>query len=83
MYDWYSYIWDNIYRFFLIHFTPNDDKTFKKYELIHYGVSKPVHFKFPKTPNEMILYAFLENNGFIIIDEHLYSQSTVYDVARA
>lgn len=81
--DWYRYIWDSTYRFFLIHFTPNDDKTFQKYELIHVGVSKPIHLKIAETPNETILYNFLEKNGFKIIDEHLYSESTVYDVTRA
>lgn len=82
--DWYSYILDSIYRFFLINFTPNDDKTFKKYELIHYGVKKPIHLKLTaKTPNEKTLYNFLEKNGFKITEEHLYSESTVYDVSRA
>lgn len=35
--DWFNYVLDIIYRFFLVHFTPNNDKTFKRYELIHYG----------------------------------------------
>lgn len=80
--DWCRYIKDSMYRFFLIHVTPNDDKTFGKYELIHCGVSKPVHFKIAKTPNEKVLYDFLEKNGFKITNEHLYSESTVYDVVR-
>lgn len=80
--DWFGYIGDNIYRFFLIHFTPKDDKTFKKYGLIHFGVSKPIHPKIAETPDEMCLYNFLENNGFKITEEHLYSESTVYDVSR-
>lgn len=81
--DWCRYISDNIYRFFLIHFTPKDDKTLKKYELIHFGVSKPIHPKIAKTPDERFLYNFLEKNGFKISEEHLYSESTVYDVTRA
>ena len=60
MSDWYRYILDSIYRFFLIHFTPNDDNTLQKYKLIHYSVSKPVHCKIAKKPNETILYSFLE-----------------------
>lgn len=81
--DWFGYIGDIIYRFFLIQFTPKDDKTLKKYELIHFGVSKPIHPKIAKIPNEWCLYDFLEKNGFKIKEEHLYSKSTVYDVARA
>ncbi len=81
--DWFGYFGDIIYRFFLIHFTPKDDKTFKKYELIHFGVSKPIHPRIAETPNEWCLYDFLEKNGFKIKEEHLYSESTVYDVVRA
>lgn len=81
--DWCRYIGNSIYRFYLIHFTPNDDITFKKWELIHCGVSKPVHFKIAKTPNEKVLYNFFEKNGFKITEEHFYSEATVYDVARA
>ena len=80
--DWFNYVLDSIYRFFLVHFTPNNDKTFKRYELIHYGVSKPIHVKVTNAPNETVLYSFLEENGFQIIEEHLYNVSTVYDVAR-
>ena len=76
-------ILDSIYRLFLIHFTPNDDKTLRKYELIHLGVSRPIHFKIAETPDEKLLYTYLEKNGFKITDEHLYSESTVYDIARA
>ena len=83
IHNYYRYIIDSIYRFFLIHFTPNDDKTFRKYELIHCGVSKPIHFKYDGMPNEKVLYKFLKENGFKIIGEHLYSESTVYVVARA
>ena len=83
IYDYYKYIINSIYRFFLIHFTPNSYKTLRKYELIHFGVSKPTHFKIAEMPNEPVLYNFLEKNGFKITGEHLYSESTVYDVARA
>lgn len=83
IHDWYRYIQDSIYRFFLIHFTPKDDTTFKKYNLIHFGVSKPSHLKIVETPNEWFLYDFLEKNEFKIIEKHLYSESTVYDVTRA
>ena len=83
IYDYYRYIVDRIYKSFLIHFTPNDDKTLRKYELIHFGVSKPIYIKIAEKPNETILYSFLEKNGFKITDEHLYSESTVYDVTRA
>ena len=81
--DWYTYVLDNIYRFYLVHVTPNDDKTLKKYNLIHYKVSKPVHLKTANTPNEFILECYLNENGFKIINEHLYSNSTVYDIVRS
>ena len=81
--DYCRYILDSIYRLFMIHFTPNDDKTLRKYELIHWGVSRPIHFKIAETPDEKLLYTYFEKNGFKITDEHLYSESTVYDIARA
>ena len=80
--DWYHYVLNNIYKFYLVHFTPNDDRTLQKYSLIHYRVSRPIHLKVANTPNEFILEGFLKENGFKIIDEHLYSISTVYVVAR-
>ena len=80
--DWYYYILNSIYRFYLVHVTPNDDKTFQKYELIHYGVHKPFHVKIANTPNELILESFLKKNGFKIVEEHFYNTYTVYDVAR-
>ncbi len=80
--DWFEYIRDNIYRFFLIHFTPNNDKSFKNYELIHFGVSKPIHLKFSGTPNEISLYKFLADTGLRITDEDIpFSGPTVYYVA--
>ncbi len=81
-FDWYNYVLNSIYRFFLVHFTPNNDKTFKRYELIHFGVYKPIHHKITNIPNEIILEGFLKENGFKIVDQHLNSVSTVYDVAR-
>lgn len=83
LYNWCRYIRNSIYRLYLIHFTPDDDRTFKKWNLIHCGVSKPDHFKIAKTPNENVLYTFLEQNGFKITEEHLSNDSTVYDVVRA
>ena len=82
MYDWYRYILDKIYRFFLIHFTPNNDKTLAKYKLIHYKVSKPIHYRIVEKTSEIVLSSFLRKNGFKIIDEHLYSNLSVYDIAR-
>ena len=34
--DWCNYVLYNIYRFFLIHFIPNNDNSLKKYQLIHF-----------------------------------------------
>lgn len=80
--DWLNYLLDNVYRFYLVHVTPKDDKTFRKYELIHYGVSKPVHLKVANTPNEWQLECFLKKNGFKIVNEHLYSEFSIYNIAR-
>ena len=33
--------------------------------------------------NEFILECYLNENGFKIVNEHLYSNSTVYDIARS
>ena len=82
MEDWINYIFDSIYYFFLVHVTPNNDRTFHNYNLIHYGVSAPVHIRVTNAPNEIILEEFLRENGFKIIEEHLSSVSTVYDIAR-
>ncbi len=76
--NYYRYIINNIYRLFLIYFTLNGDKNLKK----HTDVSKPIHLKIANMPNEFVLHTFLEGNGFEITDEHIYSESTVYDVAR-
>jgi len=83
--EWYEYMKKNnsIYRFFLMHFTPKDDMTVEEYLMIHFGVEKPGQIKIVTTPNEKVLYEFLEKNGFKITEEHLYSTSTVYNVARA
>ena len=81
--DWYNYILDSTYRFFLIHFNLKNDKYFREYKLIHFGVSKPIHLKIARTPNEVCLYSFLEKNGFEITGEHLKCEATIYDVTRA
>ena len=44
--------------------------------------SLPIHLKVSEKPNEMILYDFLEKNGFEITDEYLYDAATVYDVVQ-
>lgn len=80
--EWYNYVRDSVYRIYLVNVTPNDDKTFQKWSLIHCGVSKPVHFKIASKPNEFILESFLKENGFKITNEHVYSEATVYDVTR-
>lgn len=82
MSDYYRYIIDYIYRLFLIYFTPKDDTTSKKYELIHVGVSKPHHLKNLYKPNEIFLSSFLEKNGLHITNERVYYESIVYDIVR-
>ncbi len=83
IYDYYRYIVNILYKLFLTHFTPDDDKTFRKYKLIHFKIAKPLNFKIAEMPKEIVLYSFLEKNGFKIIDEHLNGKSKVYYVARA
>lgn len=80
--DWCNYVFDCIYKFFLVHFTPNDDKTFKKYELIHYKVMKPIHIKMAYSVDELFLSYYLKEMGFKIIDEQLRSLSTTYEIAK-
>ena len=82
MYDYYIYIVDSLYRFFLMNFTPDDDKTLRKYELIHIGVPKPLHLRIAEVPDETVIYGFLENNGFLVTNEYIDSGLTVYDVTR-
>ena len=82
MSDWYEYILDNIYRFFLIHFTPNNDNTTRKYTLIHSGVLEPIHVKIPQIPDEYFLHKFLETNGFKVITEHTSSTGIIFDVVK-
>lgn len=80
--DYCNYALDTIYRFYLVHITPNDDSTLKKYELIHYGVSIPVHVKVNNTPDEYVLSEFLKENGLKIVEEHLDSEAAIYDIAK-
>ena len=80
--DWVKYIWNVIYRFFLITFIPKNDKTIKNYELIHFGASKPLHLKIAEIPDEQFLNYFLKKNGFKIKEEHLSFNSIIYEVAR-
>lgn len=77
--DWYNYILGNVRRFFIIHFTNNGDRTL----IAQLGVSKPIHLKIAQTPNEWILYEFLERNGFRVANEHLSLSSIVYEIVRA
>ena len=79
---WFNYFLDKIYRFYLIHFTPKDDKTAKKYELIHFGVSVPIDVKVTDAPDEYVLHTYLNSLGFKVVQEYLYSVSTVYDIAK-
>ncbi len=81
--DWCKYFIDIILAFFLINFTPRDYMPQLKRVLICFDVSKPMHIKFAEIPDEFFLHKFLEENGFKIVDEHLYRDSTVYDVTRA
>lgn len=78
--DWLGYTFDSIYKIVPLIFTPNNYKTLKKYGLAYYGALKPIHSKITKTPNEFLLYDFLEKNGLKIAKEYLYSDSTVYVV---
>ena len=82
MLDWCSYVANCLYRFYLIHVTPNDDKTLQKYSLIHYGVSKPIHLKITNPPDEIELASFLRKKGFRVTDEHLYCVATEYEISK-
>lgn len=80
--DWCNYVFDCIYKFYLVHFTPNDDKTFKKYELIHYKVSKPIHIKMAYYVDELFLSYYLKEMGFEIVSEQICSLSTTFKIAK-
>lgn len=80
--DWCNYVFDCIYKFFLVHFTPNDDKTLKKYELIHYKVMKPIHIKRTYFIDELFLSYYLKGMGFEIVNEQISSLSTTYEIAK-
>lgn len=81
--NWCKYFINIIYRFLLISLTLNDEKFQRKYELIHFGVPKPIHLKLAEIPDEIFLYKFLEENGFKVVDEHINGDSIVYNVTRA
>lgn len=55
----------------------------QKYQLIHFKVLKPVHCKVSDIPNELILFFYLEDNNFKIVDKQLLGAKTVYYVVRA
>ena len=53
--DYIYYFFKCIYRFFIIHFTSQNDNTLGKYSLIHGGVYEPIHVKITNIPNEYLL----------------------------
>lgn len=78
--DWIRYVLMQVYRFYLVKFTPNDDKTFKKYELIHYGVGKPLHLKVCNTPDESIIDSLLSECGLFLVEEYFCGSDIIYDI---
>ena len=80
--DWLHYCIDKCYEVYYKTFKPNDDKTLRKYSLIHYGTKKPIHIKVSNCPNEWILEKILARHGFKIIDEHIYSIATEYEIGK-
>lgn len=80
--DWCNYVLDCIYKLFLIHFNPNDDKNVKKYELIHYKIMKPIHIRVAYSVDEIFLSYYLKEMGFEIVDEQICSLCTTYKIAK-
>lgn len=78
--DWIKYILMKIYRFYLVKFTPNDDKTFRKYKLIHIGVDKPLHIKVCNTPDEEFLDLLLKKCGLFLVEECFCGSDIIYDI---
>ncbi len=78
--DWIRYILMQIYRFYLVKFTPNDDKTFRKYELIHCGVGKPLHIKVCNTPDESFIDMLLNECGLFLVEEYFRGSDIIYDI---
>ena len=71
---------DNIFGFDLVRIKTNNITTYK---IVHTSVAKPpVNVRVSPSINEYLLETFLNENGLKIVDEHLYSTSTVYDITR-
>ncbi len=78
--DWLYYVIDNIFGFDLVRIKTNNITTYK---IVHTSVAKPpVNVRVSPSINEYLLETFLNENGLKIVDEHLYSTSTVYDITR-
>lgn len=83
MIDWFHYCIEKCYEVYYKTFKPNDDKTIRKYNLIHFGATKPIHIKISNCPNERILEEILTRHGFEIIDEHISTIITEYEVVKS
>ena len=84
--DWLNYALKQIYRFILLLFisdiNPKSSKSYKIYDLIHYGVPKPIHLTEFKEPDEVILNYFLEKNGFKVKTKYFNLKSCVYCITE-
>ena len=80
--DWGRYVVDKCSELFYKTFMPNNDRTLRRYQLIHSGAIKPIHVKVSNCPNEQKLEKILTRHGFIIVEEHLFSITTEYVIAR-
>lgn len=78
--DWIRYVLMQIYRLYLVNFTPNDDKTLRKYELIHIGVGLPLHIKVCNTPDEEFLDILLKECGLFLVEEYFCGNDIIYDI---
>ena len=80
--DWFDYIVDNIERYLWLIFIPKRFRPRNKYPFLYYKIHKPLHLKISNTPNEFILYSYLEQNGLKVVNEHFPREDIVYIIAH-
>ena len=80
--DWGRYVVDKCAEVFYKTFMPNNDRTLRRYQLIHSGAMKPYHIKISNCPNEEKLEKILTRHGFKIVEEYIDSITTEYVIAN-
>lgn len=79
--DWFIFIEHKCYELYL-KALKKDANTFLQYELIYYGAKKPIHCKVSNGPDEQLLDYILNKHGFKVVDEHIGTIKSEYQIVK-